>query len=197
MKLYRAGPWKKGGRGVRGNCLLFQGKMKSKQEIRLPETYPDEQGVAIAPCALVQPVERLSFLGTHSHTAHSALPTPTETWPAWLTWWWSSSSADQDGSLYIFEDNKALSVTGLRQSVYAVAGPRPLRPSAHSPSPAARTQTSSQYTQTKPGLPGSWFRPTFFQAAISHTPWSAQYREPHLPSSWLPDLLSHSPATLA
>lgn len=165
------GPGKKEEEGVRGNCLLFQGKMKSKEEIRLPETYlvPWWTGGCYSSMCLGPASREAELLGTHSHTAHFALLTPTETWPAWLTWWWSSSSADQDESLYVFEDNKAPSVTGLRQSVYAVAGPRPLCPSAHSPTPAARTQTSSQYTQTKPGLPGSWSRPTFFQAAISHT----------------------------
>lgn len=103
--------------------------------------YPDGQEVAMAPCVLVQSVERLSFYfwGTCSRAAHCALPAPTEThtaptqtWPAWMAWCWSSSSADQDGSLYIYEDSKDPSLTGLRHSVYPVAGPRslPLMPAA-------------------------------------------------------------------
>lgn len=201
VKLYRVGPWKK--RRRRGWRKLFTFSRQDEEQTRnhiardISGTLTDRKLLWLH--VLVQPVERLSFYsqGTQSHTVHSASPKPTETWPASLTWCWSSSSADQDGSLYILEDNKAPSVTGLRQPVYAVAGPRPLPRNAHSPTPAARTQTSSQYTQTKPGLAGSWSRPTFFQAAISHAPWPAQYPQPHLQSNCLPDLLSYSPATLA
>lgn len=98
-----------------------------------------------------------------------------------MAWCWSSSPTDQDGNLYIDEDNKNPSVTGLRHSVYAVADLRPLAPNAHSSTPAAVTQTSSHYTHTQTGLSSSWSRPLISQDAIFQTLRLAEYPEPSSP----------------
>lgn len=184
--------------------------MKSKQETRLPETCKSgtlvDRRLLWLQCVLDQPAERPSFYSQETHlcAAHSGLPAPTEMhiapaqkWPAWTAWCCSSSPTDQDGNLYIEEDSKNPSVTGLRHSVYPVADLRPLAPNAHSSTPAAAAQTSSHCTHTQTGLSSSWSRPLVSWAAIFQALWLAKYPEPQFPSSCLPDLLSCSLATLA
>lgn len=172
--------------------------MRSKQEIRLPEecasgTVMDRSGVCCGSLCLDS--TRMSFYSqmAWSHATCSALPTPAGTWPVWMEWCWSSS-ADQSGSLHIYEDNKEPSVTGLRDSLWSschqIPGPWCLQPH----SSCWDANCFSLHTQT--GLHGNRSRPVVALAAILQTPWLAQYSESKLPNNCLPELLFCSPGVM-
>lgn len=108
--LYRPGPWKKED-GLEETVQDFKATWRANKKsdcqghVNLVPWWTEGCSGSMCPGPTGREDEIYSQ-GSRWCTGHRALPAPTEMhtaptqpWPAWMAWCWSSSAADQDGSV--------------------------------------------------------------------------------------------------